>query len=66
MSGTDKTGFDCILFKREAQERIFAEIKDKSVAEQISYFRDRSAKGPLGEWRQSVKKGSLARKKITA
>jgi hypothetical protein len=49
MSGTVKTGFDCIKFKREAQGLIYAEIKDKSTAEQIDYFRKRSAEGPLGE-----------------
>ncbi len=34
--------------------------KDMTAAEQINYFRVRSANGPLGEWWQPVKKGSLS------
>jgi len=66
MTGTDKAGFDCVRFKREVQGRIFDEIKDMSAAEQIDYFRERSANGPLGEWWQSVKKGSFTKRKIMA
>ena len=42
--------FDCVEFKRQAQEKIYEEIKDLSIAEQLEYFRRKAASGPLGSW----------------
>jgi hypothetical protein len=47
--------FDCIAFKREAQQRIYEEIKDFTVEEQIAYFRKAEETGPLAEWCKSVR-----------
>ena len=57
MTSSPKTikGFDCVEFKRNAQRRIYEEIKDLSVAEQIAYFRRKAEEGPLGQWWRQVK-----------
>lgn len=56
MRQTEKVGFDCIRFKREAQERIFAEIQGKTPAEELRYFRESAASGALSAWWLAVKK----------
>jgi hypothetical protein len=45
---------DCVTLKRRAQEKIFAETKAMSPAEQIKYFRKRAQTGPLGSWWKKV------------
>lgn len=42
--------FDCIAFKRAAQEKIYEQIKGMTSAEEIAWFRQRVENGPLGEW----------------
>lgn len=32
--------FDCVEMKRRAADKIYEEIKDKSVAEQVVYWRE--------------------------
>ena len=54
---TKKT-FDCVAFKREAQQRIYEEIKELSAEEQIEYFRRKAEEGPLGDWWRKVKAAS--------
>ena len=36
--GERKKGFDCVAFKRDAQERIYAQLKNLSRSEEIEYF----------------------------
>ena len=45
---------NCVTLKRRAQEKIFAETKTMSPAEQIKYFRKRAQMGPLGAWWKKV------------
>jgi len=49
MPKSEKT-FDCIAFKREAQARIYDEIKDMTPQQQIAYYRHAARNGPLGAW----------------
>ncbi len=49
-----KKKFDCVDFKRKAQERIYGEIKDLSTDELIAYFRRRAETGSLGGWWKRV------------
>ena len=42
--------FDVLEFKRQAQERIYQDIKDMTPEEEIAYFRQRALVGPLGTW----------------
>ena len=51
-------GFDCIALKREAQARIYDQIKDMKPEQEIRYFNERAGKGPLAEWWASVVKKS--------
>lgn len=52
-SQTEKT-FDCLEFKRQAQERIYEETKHLTTEEKIAYFRQAAQSGTLGQWWQSV------------
>lgn len=47
--------FDCIRMKREAQERIYKEIKDLTPEQEITYFRNAVASGSLAKWWGEVK-----------
>lgn len=49
---TKKTekNFDCIKFKRQVQTKIYEEIKNMTVKEQIAYFQEQVELGPLGTW----------------
>lgn len=58
-----KKKFDCIEFKRKAQERIYEEIKDMSWEEEVAYFQREAEKGPLGSWWKKVKEAQEQRKK---
>jgi hypothetical protein len=42
--------FDCIEFKRKVQAEIYEEIKGLLPEDEIEYFRQRAATGPLGKW----------------
>lgn len=39
--------FDCVEFKRQAQQRIYEKIKNMSPAEEIEYFRQQAESGPF-------------------
>ncbi len=41
--------FDCIAFKRAAQEKIYAQIKGMTPAEEVAWFRQKVENGPYGE-----------------
>lgn len=41
--------FDCISFKRAAQEKIYEQIKGMSPAEEVAWFRRKVAEGPFAE-----------------
>ena len=48
--------YDCLRFKDEAQAKVAEEIGRLTIAEQVSYFRKRTASGPFGSWiRRSAK-----------
>ena len=57
MTQTKKTRkrFDCIKNKRDAQARIFEEIRNLSPSEEIAYFARTAETGPLGAWWKKVK-----------
>jgi hypothetical protein len=50
--------FDCVAFKRKAQERIYRKIRHLSAEQEAAYF-DRATKaGPFAElWNELVAKG---------
>ena len=49
-----KKAFDCLEFKEQVQEKIYEDIKNLSVAEQIAYFQKRIKNSNLGDWWQSI------------
>jgi hypothetical protein len=49
MSKNDKK-FDCVEFKRQQQERIYQDIKNKKPSQQIEYFKQRVEQGPFAAW----------------
>jgi pyridoxine/pyridoxamine 5'-phosphate oxidase len=49
-----KKAFDCLEFKEQVQEKIYEDIKNLSVAEQIAYFQKRIENSNLGDWWQSI------------
>lgn len=51
---TDKT-FDCIEFIRNAQLKIYEEIKGMTHEQEIAYFKEKAENGPLGDWWRHVK-----------
>lgn len=48
------TDFDCIDFKRTAQEKIYEQIKGLTPAEEIVWFRRKVAHGPFGSWSERL------------
>ena len=50
-----KKDFDCVEFKRRAQDRIYQHIRDLSPKEEIEYFRKAAEQGPLGDFWRSLK-----------
>lgn len=50
MNQTNKKEFDCIAVKREAQDRIYEDIKNMSAEQQIEYFRNAVKDSPFREW----------------
>lgn len=55
-NGEDETDFDCLEFKRLAQERIYEAIKDLTPEEELEYWRRTVDEGPFGSWWGSLKK----------
>ncbi len=51
---TTKKAFDCLEFKQQVQEKIYEDIKNLSLAEQIAYFQDRIENSNLRDWWQSI------------
>lgn len=49
-----KKAFDCLEFKEQVQEKIYEDLKNLSVAEQIAYFQKRIENSNLGDWWQSI------------
>ena len=52
---TKKT-FDCLEFKQQVQEKIYEDIKNLSIAEQITYFQETIENSDLKDWWQSLNK----------
>jgi len=51
--------FDCIAFKRAAQEKIYEQIKGMSPTEEIAWFRQKLENGPYSElWRRIAGKNA--------
>ena len=49
-------GFDCIAFKRQAQEQIYQETKDMTPEEELEYIHRNAQEGEMGEiWRKFEK-----------
>jgi len=46
--------FDCIAFKRAAQEKIYEQIKGMTPSEEIAWFRQKVKSGPYGELVQRI------------
>jgi hypothetical protein len=44
-----RKSFDCVEFKRQAQARIYEEIKDLTSSEEIEYFRRMAENGPFAD-----------------
>lgn len=63
MKSKKQKSFDCIEFKRKAQEEIYEEIKEMSWEEEVAYFQREAEKGPLGEWWKKVKAAQEQRKR---
>lgn len=53
-------GFDCIEFKRQAQAKIYQEIKGLSPEEEMEYFRCQVAAGPFGKLWKNLETRSRA------
>ena len=52
--------FDCVEFKRRAQEKIASDVKGMSHEEELDYFRTSVEKGPLARWWRSLEKRKVA------
>lgn len=46
--------FDCLMFKQEAQAKIYQDISAMNSQELIDYFRQSSHSGALGQWWKTV------------
>jgi hypothetical protein len=55
-NGEGETDFDCLEFKRRAQERIYEEIKDLTPEQEIEYWRRSVDEGPFGSWWRTLEK----------
>jgi len=42
--------FDCVVFKHNAQMKIYEEIKNRTKDEQIRYFREKAVSGDFASW----------------
>ena len=53
--------FDCIAFKRSAQEKIYAQIQGMTPAEEVAWFRRKVDSGPYRElWRHIANRDQKA------
>jgi len=53
-------GFDCIAFKRKAQEQIYRETKDMTPEQYLEYVHRSVQEGEMGEiWRKFQKKPAI-------
>jgi hypothetical protein len=52
-SKTKKRGFDVLKWKARAQAKIYNEIKDMTIDEEVAYWRAHAEKGPRGaKWKK--------------
>ena len=51
---TRKKTFDCVAFKRRAQETIYRAIRDMTHEQERAYFEQAALAGPLGDWWKHV------------
>lgn len=51
--------FDCVEFKRRAQERIYEQIKGMTPADETEYFRRAAESGPFADFLRRVKAARL-------
>ena len=51
-----KKAFDCLEFKQQVQKKIYEDIKNMSLVEQITYFQERIENSNLRDWWQSLNK----------
>jgi len=47
--------FDCVEFKRQAQRRIYRDIKGMTPEQEIAYFEKHAEEGKLGDWWTQIK-----------
>jgi esterase/lipase superfamily enzyme len=45
--------FDCVKMKRKGAEKIYRDLKDKTVSEQVEYWRQRSE--DMRRWQEARK-----------
>jgi hypothetical protein len=50
-----KKAFDCVQFKRKAQEKIYSLVRNLSLEEPVEFFRRAAESGPLAEWWRKVR-----------
>jgi hypothetical protein len=53
--------FDCVEFKRRAQEEIYQQIKGMTHEQELAYFREQAECGPFGEWWKRIKESTKKR-----
>ena len=54
--------FDCIAFKRAAQESIYEQIQNMTPVEEIAWFKQQVESGPYGDlWKRISAKESTTR-----
>lgn len=53
MTTKTEKSFDCIAFKRRAQEKIYEEIKEMTAEEEIAYFKRLAKTGPFARLKKS-------------
>ncbi|RJO66734.1 MAG: hypothetical protein C4523_11615 [Myxococcales bacterium] len=54
MKKRTRKSFDCIAFKRRAQERIYEEIKNMTHEEEIAYFKRLAKSSPFAKPKKSA------------
>ena len=59
-----KKTFDCVAFKRKAQDRVYEDIRGLVPEAQREYFRKQAESGPLGTWWKAVKARSRVRRPV--
>lgn len=53
--------FDCVEFKRQAQERIAKVIQGMTPEQEIAFYWESVDKGPIGEWWRSIEEAKQRR-----